>query len=112
MELQRCVFSYNLEAFKYLNHIQSASSNQPGDQATEQGRPLTLFQYYLAIVSMEVIRVRDNIEPEILLSTWMAPLRPSAEIPHVVTQKDIYGLRIAQNTIDRLIINYIHRPSS
>ena len=47
-----------------------------------------------------------------LLSTWMALLRPSADIPHVGTQKDIYGLRVAQNTIDGLIMNYIHHPSS
>ena len=40
----------------------------------------------------------------------MAPLRPSADIPHVGTQKDIYGLRVAQNTIDGLIMNYIHHP--
>ena len=48
----------------------------------------------------------------LLLSTWMAPLRPSADIPHVGTQKDIYGLRFSQNTIDELLINDIHYPSS
>ena len=42
----------------------------------------------------------------------MTPLRPSADIRSVGTQKDIYGLRIAQNTIDGLIKNYIHHPSS
>ena len=40
----------------------------------------------------------------------MAPLRPSADIPHVGTQKDIYGL--AQNTLDELTMNYIYHPSS
>ena len=47
-----------------------------------------------------------------LLSTWMAPLCLSADIPHISTQKDIYGLRVSQNTIDGLIMNYIHHPSS
>ena len=47
-----------------------------------------------------------------VLSTWMAPLRPSADIRYVGTQKDIYGLRVAQNTIDGIIKNYIHYPSS
>ena len=27
----------------------------------------------------------------LLLYSWMAPLRPSADIPHVGTQKDTYG---------------------
>ena len=39
----------------------------------------------------------------------MALLRPSADIPHVDTQKDIYGLRFAHNTIDWLTI--IHSSS-
>ena len=47
-----------------------------------------------------------------VLSTWMEPLRPSADIPHVCTQKDIYGLRVAQNTIDGIIKNYIHHTST
>ena len=42
----------------------------------------------------------------------MAPLRPSADIPHVGTQKEIYGLRFAQNTIDELLVNDIHYPYS
>ena len=42
----------------------------------------------------------------------MAPLHLSADIPHVCTEKDIYGLRVSQNTIDGLIMNYIHHPSS
>ena len=42
----------------------------------------------------------------------MAPLRPSADIPHVGTQKDIYGFRFAQKTIDELLVNGIHYPSS
>ena len=41
----------------------------------------------------------------------MEPLRPSADIPHVGTQKDIYGLRFAHNTIDWLTIQYIPPPS-
>ena len=39
-----------------------------------------------------------------LLSIWMEPLYPSANIPHVGTQKDIYGLRFAHNIIDWLTI--------
>ena len=31
-----------------------------------------------------------------LLYRWLAPLRPSADIPQVGTQKDTYGLRFAQ----------------
>ena len=31
----------------------------------------------------------------IVLSSWMALLRPSADIPHIGTQKDIYGLKVA-----------------
>ena len=31
-----------------------------------------------------------------LLYSWLAPLRPSADIPQVGTQKDTYGLRFAQ----------------
>ena len=42
----------------------------------------------------------------------MAPLRLSADIPHVGTQKDIYGLRVVQNTIDGIIMTYICLPSS
>ena len=42
----------------------------------------------------------------------MAPLHPSVDIRYVGTQKDIYGLRVAQNTIDGLIKNYIYHPSS
>ena len=42
----------------------------------------------------------------------MAPLHPSANIHYVGTQKDIYGLRVAQNTIDGLIMNYISHPSN
>ena len=42
----------------------------------------------------------------------MAPLCPSADIRYVGTQKDIYGLRVAQNTIDGIIMNYIYHPSS
>ena len=42
----------------------------------------------------------------------MAPLRPSADIRYVGTQKNIYGLRVSQNTIDGLIKNYIYHPSS
>ena len=42
----------------------------------------------------------------------MEPLRLSADIPHVGTQKDIYGLRVSQNTIDGIIMNYIHHSSS
>ena len=47
-----------------------------------------------------------------MLSTWMAPLRPSANIRYVGTQKEIYGLRVAQNIIDGIIMNYIYHPSS
>ena len=47
-----------------------------------------------------------------MLSTWMAPLRSSADIRYVGTQKEIYGLRVSQNTIDGLIKNYIYHPSS
>ena len=31
----------------------------------------------------------------LVLYTWMAPLRPSADILQVATQKDTYGLRFA-----------------
>ena len=41
----------------------------------------------------------------------MAPLRLSADIRYVGTQKDIYGLRVAQNTIDGITMNYIYHPS-
>ena len=34
----------------------------------------------------------------------MAPLRLSADIPYVGTQKDIYGLRFAQGTLDEIFI--------
>ena len=34
----------------------------------------------------------------------MEPLRPSANIPYVGTQKDIYGLRFAQGTLDEFLI--------
>ena len=47
-----------------------------------------------------------------LLSTWMTPLHLNADIPHVGTQNDIYGLRVAQNTIDGLITKYIPHPSN
>ena len=42
----------------------------------------------------------------------MEPLRLSANIRYVGTQKDIYGLRVAENTIDGHIKNYIYHPSS
>ena len=42
----------------------------------------------------------------------MAPLCLSADIRYVGTQKDIYGLRVAQNTIDGHIMNYIYHPTS
>ena len=42
----------------------------------------------------------------------MAPLCPSADIHYVSTQKDIYGLRVAKNTIYGIIMNYIYHPSS
>ena len=51
-------------------------------------------------------------QPPPPLSIQMALLRPSADISYVGTQKDIYGLKVAQNTIDGLIMNYIHHPSS
>ena len=44
-----------------------------------------------------------------LLSILMEPFRPSADIPHVGTQKDIYGLRFSHNTIDW--ITTIHSSS-
>ena len=47
-----------------------------------------------------------------VLSIWMAPLHPIADILHVGTQKDIYGLRFSHNTIGWLIIKYISPPSS
>ena len=34
---------------------------------------------------------QGDLLQDYLLYTWMAPLRPSADIPHVGTQKDIYG---------------------
>ena len=37
----------------------------------------------------------------------MAPLRPSADIPHVGTQKDTYGLRLPIFTIPWLMMKYI-----
>ena len=37
----------------------------------------------------------------------MAPLRPSADIPHVGTQKDTYGLRLPIFTIHWLMMKYI-----
>ena len=44
--------------------------------------------------------------------TWMAPLRPSADIPHVGTQKDIYGLRLPVFIIPWLMMKYIvYMPS-
>ena len=49
---------------------------------------------------------------ESLLYTKLPPLYPSADIPHVGTQKDIYGLRFAQNTIAWLIMKYILPLSS
>ena len=36
-----------------------------------------------------------DFSSEPLLSTQMALLRPSADIPYVGTQKDIYGLKVA-----------------
>ena len=47
-----------------------------------------------------------------MLSTQMALLRPSANIRYVGTQKDTYGLKVASNTIDGHVMNYIHYPSS
>ena len=37
-----------------------------------------------------------NSQDDIMLFTWMTPLRPSVDIHYVGTQKDIYGLRVAQ----------------
>ena len=66
---------------------------------------------------MEIEKLHEKLQIYYLqsytvLSAWMAPLRLSADIPHVGTQKDIYGLRVSQNTIDGLIMNYIHHPSN
>ena len=48
----------------------------------------------------------------LVLYTWMAPLCPSADIPHVGTQKDIYGLRLPVFIIPWLMMKYIvYMPS-
>ena len=42
----------------------------------------------------------------------MVLLHLSADISYAGTQKDIYGLKVAQNTIDEHVMKYIHYPSS
>ena len=57
---------------------------------------------FLSSPKIKIIMYFDHLFPLTshirgnLLSTWMAPLHLSANISHVGTQKDIYGLRVAQ----------------